>query len=56
MSNMAYCRFVNTYHDLLDCYNNWDGEIDDELSDAEIKYRDKLLGLCKKIAKFDEED
>lgn len=22
MPNMSYCRFENTYNDLMDCYNN----------------------------------
>jgi ppGpp synthetase/RelA/SpoT-type nucleotidyltranferase len=22
MANMSYCRFENTYHDLIDCFDN----------------------------------
>lgn len=22
MANMSYCKFENTYHDLLDCFNS----------------------------------
>lgn len=45
MGNMSYCRMENTYIDLRDCYENWDRSE----SDSEIKYRDKILKLCKDI-------
>ena len=45
MANMSYCRFENTYKDLLDCYNN----INEELSDREHKYREMLVELCQSI-------
>jgi hypothetical protein len=47
MANMSYCRFQNTWSDLVDCYNAMD---DSELSDAESKARLKLIKLCAKIA------
>lgn len=45
MANMAYCRFENTYSDLLDCYN----AIEDrkELSESEEKYAEKMYRLCQ---------
>ena len=43
MSNMGYCRFQNTSHDLLDCYENWSSADD---SDSERTYREGLLALC----------
>jgi len=43
MTNMSYCRFENTYHDLMDCVEHMD---DDNLSDSENDYREKLLNLC----------
>jgi len=46
MSNMSYCRFENTYHDLKDCYKNID---DQALSETEERYRQKLIDLCKEI-------
>ena len=46
MSNMSYCRFENTYKDLLDCSENL---MDDELSQSEAKYRQKLVKLCVEI-------
>lgn len=45
MPNMSYCRFENTYRDLLDCQEN----MADELSDSEKKYREKLVTLCREI-------
>lgn len=45
MSNMSYCRFENTYHDLRDCFRHWNQpENDDEKS-----YKKELLKLCKEI-------
>ena len=46
-SNMSYCRFENTYHDLQDCYSNMD---DDDLSDSEKGFRKRLIELCEDIA------
>lgn len=48
MANMSYCRFENTYHDLLDCFEYMDEE--EELSDTEKKYRERMIKLCKEIA------
>ena len=45
MANMSYCRFVNTYQDLKDCYDHWD----DADSGSEKRYRERLLELCKDI-------
>lgn len=47
MANMSYCRFENTFNDLLDCY----GCLLDHLSESEQKYRKRLLRLCKSILK-----
>ena len=48
MSNMSYCRFYNTYHDLVDCKNALYNE--DISSDEEKRYAKKLIELCKEIA------
>jgi hypothetical protein len=48
MSNMSYCRFENTYRDLMDCYNAMSDT--DDLSDSEKKYHDKMIKLCKEVA------
>ena len=45
MSNMGYCRFENTSHDLADCYDHWD----DDLSEYEAKAKTRLLRLAQKI-------
>ena len=46
MSNMSYCRFINTLHDLQDCYDN----MDSELSEEEEENRKLLVKLCQDIA------
>ena len=55
MANMSYCRFQNTLQDLRDCYN---ALIDDqELSDEELRAKNKLVELCQDIANnFGEDD
>jgi hypothetical protein len=45
MANMAYCRFENTYNDLLDCYEHFE----EPKNDSEKEYRYKLLKLAKQI-------
>jgi hypothetical protein len=51
MANMGYCRFENTYSDMMDCYYN----INNNLSEREHKYREKILELCEQmISEFDE--
>ena len=53
MSNMGYCRFENTYKDLLDCSEHME---DEELSEREIKYRQKMIKLCQEIAEDNSDD
>lgn len=45
MPNMSYCRFENTFHDLKDCYDNWN----DADSESELRFQEKLLKLANKI-------
>ena len=56
MSNMSYCRFENTYRDLVDCQKHID---DGDLSDSEKAYAIKMLKVCRQMVKddtmFDEE-
>jgi hypothetical protein len=56
MSNMSYCRFENTYYDLVDCYEHiHEGE--DEMSEYEKSAKAKLIKLCRKIAEnFSDEE
>ena len=42
---MSYCRFENTYRDLLDCLDN----INEQLSKSEAGYRESLVNVCKEI-------
>lgn len=48
MSNMSYCRFHNTYHDLVDCKNALYNE--DISSDEEKGYAKRLIELCREIS------
>ena len=47
MPNMSYCRFENTYRDLMDCYHNMENSI---YNDREIRYKKQLIDLCAQIA------
>lgn len=53
MTNMSYCRFENTYKDLMDCYRNLDNE---NLSKNEKWFKDKLIALCKVVAEYCEDE
>lgn len=64
---MSYCRFVNTYNDLQDCFNKLD-EINEHVyddteiveltehtcnvSESELFYMKKLAKLCYKFARL----
>jgi hypothetical protein len=39
MANMSYCRFENTYHDLLDCLQN----ISEETNDRDERFRKHMI-------------
>jgi len=46
MSNMSYCQFQNTLHDLIDCEENFDNiESEDEAKSAF-----RLVQVAKRIA------
>jgi len=51
MPNMMYCRFENTYNDLKECLQAL--EYEEELSESEQKYKDKL---CSTISEYFDED
>ena len=54
MSNMAHCRFENTLHDLVDCYEHLE---DDDLSSSEQRARERLIRWCINIAdEYSEDD
>jgi hypothetical protein len=44
MANMSYCRFENTYSDLLDCLENISDEAGNERDE---RYRIRLIQLLK---------
>ena len=45
MPNMSYCRFQNTYGDLMDCSHH----MNERLSESETKYKERLVELCREI-------
>lgn len=45
MGNMSYCRFENTFADLKECYQH----MDDDLSDSEKEYKERIIKLCQHI-------
>jgi hypothetical protein len=49
MANMSYCRFENTYHDLIDCFVNIWNECE---NDRDERYRVRMIQLLKE--KIDE--
>ncbi len=53
MSNMSYCRFQNTYRDLVDCRENL---FDPDISEDDKMYRRLLIDVCRDIVNQAEED
>ena len=49
MANMSYCRFENTYHDLVDCFDNIWNECE---NDRDERYRVRMIQLLRE--KIDE--
>lgn len=52
MSNMSYCRFQNTYDDLVDCMDALDeieGDVE-ALKDNEKWAAKKLIDVCRLIS------
>jgi hypothetical protein len=43
MANMSYCRFENTYNDLIDCFNNIWSEAENERDERYRKYMIQFL-------------
>ena len=48
---MSYCRFENTYNDLMDCIENWSEEAG---NDRDERYRVRLLQLVKEMGESGE--
>ena len=51
--NMSYCRFENTYNDLIDCIENMGKQSE---NDRDERYRERLLLLMKDIVDSGEVD
>ena len=52
MANMSYCRFENTYHDLVDCFENIECEAGNERDE---RYRIRLIMLLNEYKDLIEE-
>ena len=53
MSNMSYCRFENTIHDMRDCeeaLNEISGNIEELESESEQQCAKKFIAICKRVA------
>ncbi len=50
--NMSYCRFENTYNDLVDCFNNISGEAENMRDE---KYRKYMIEFLKENIDFIED-
>ena len=42
---MSYCRFENTYHDLLDCLQN----ITEETNDRDERFRKRMIDILVEL-------
>jgi hypothetical protein len=51
--NMSYCRFENTYNDLIDCIENMHEEASNERDE---RYRIRLLQLMEETVESGEVD
>ena len=47
MANMSYCRFENTYRDLVDCLRALSDNGTNDLSDRELGYANMMMQLCE---------
>jgi len=50
--NMSYCRFENTYNDLVDCLENIESEAGNERDE---RYRIRMIQLLKENIDFIED-
>ena len=56
MANMSYCRFENTYRDLMDCLRALSDSGADSLSDRELQYADMMMQLCEDFHRIYEDE
>lgn len=63
MANMSYCRFENTYRDLVDCKESMTDFAEEQeegpLSKSEKAFTARLIEVCREIvelADMDKED
>ena len=55
MANMSYCRFENTYRDLMDCIQALSNNGASDLSDRELGYANMMIHLCEDMINYEDE-
>ena len=55
MANMSYCRFENTYKDMIDCHSALMYKDVDSFSESEINYAHQMMILCEMMLRFRDE-
>ena len=57
MANMSYCRFENTYHDLVDCVQTLERIIseNESISEREWRYAKRMYDWCQGFVESFEE-
>ena len=46
---MSYCRFENTYRDLMDCIQALSDNGANDLTDRELGYAERMMTLCQEM-------
>jgi hypothetical protein len=51
MANMSYCRFENTYRDLVDCVTALEGVVynEERISYSELEYAKRMREWCERF-------
>ena len=49
---MSYCRFENTYHDLLDCLQN----LTEETNDRDERFRKRMIDILVQMVEMCESE
>lgn len=55
MTSMSYCRFQNAVDDMHECIDHLSDDTD-EMSEEELKARQKFIKLCRFVAEHWEDD
>lgn len=55
MTSMSYCRFQNAVEDIHECIDHLSDDTD-EMSEEELKARQKFIKLCRFVAEHWEDE